>query len=105
MKCFAILFVLAGTLFGAPVYTTTQLPLGTTGGGNTTPLALIEMSEVLLGQMADLVLDTSNEASYYDGTNTISLWQADLTGFRAIMRHDVTMMQGAAIVLHAGLLY
>jgi HK97 family phage major capsid protein len=96
---------MAGTLYGIPLYTTTQIPLGTTGSGNTTPLAIIEMSYVLIGNMADLYIDTSNEASYYDGTNTISLWQSDMTGFRAILRHDITLMQGNAVVVHNGLLY
>jgi HK97 family phage major capsid protein len=96
---------LAGTLMGRPLYTSTQIPLTTTGSGNTTTLALIEMSEILIGNMADLMLDTSNEASYYDGTNTISLWQSDMTGFRAVMRHDCTAYHDQAIVIYPGLLY
>lgn len=94
-----------GTLLGIPLFTTTQLPLGITGSGNTTPLALIEMSYVLVGNMEDMYITTSDEASFYDGTNTISLWQSDMTGFRAIIRHDISLLQGAAVVVHNGLLY
>jgi HK97 family phage major capsid protein len=94
------------TLFGYPFLMSTQMPLGTTGTGATADLALVDMGYIVIGQMAELELRTSNEGSYVDGSsNTHSAYQDDLTLFRAIARHDIAPLHPEAIVRRRGLLY
>jgi HK97 family phage major capsid protein len=94
-----------GYMMGIPVYTTTQLPLGVTGTGSTASLALVEMSQVIIGELGDMELDVSTEGTYVTGGTTVAAWQNNLALFRAIMRHDVGLARPSAVVVRPGVIY
>jgi HK97 family phage major capsid protein len=93
------------TLFGKPFYTSTQLPTRTVGSGTTYDLALVEVSQVVIGQLGGMEVAMSDEASFVDGSNnTISAFQSNLSLFRMVLRHDVNVEHPSAVVVRQGIL-
>lgn len=93
------------TLMGLPFYTSTQIPVGTTGTNATADLALVEMSEVVIGQMGAMELEASTDGVYVDGGGaTISAFQSNLVLYRAIMRHDINLEHTSCVVLKKGII-
>ncbi|KIC19626.1 phage capsid protein [Leisingera sp. ANG-M6] len=87
-----------GTLHGAPIKTTSQIPDNLGGGGDETEIYFAEFSEIMIGDSMDITLGSSTEASYVDtGGNTISAFQNDLTLMRAIAEHDMAPAHDEAI--------
>lgn len=74
-------------------------PTGGTGTFSyvTSPLILAAMDQVLLGDTLEMFADSSDVASYFDGSNTISAYQRDQTIFRIIEEVDLNVMHPAAI--------
>lgn len=75
------------TLLGIPFASSTQIPINL-GSGDKTEIILADFADVLLGEVEGLSVDTSAEASYYDGTEWQSAYQSDLTLVRLVARHD-----------------
>jgi HK97 family phage major capsid protein len=93
------------TLFGKPFYTSTQLPTRTVNGHTTYDLALVEVSQVVIGQLGGMEVAMSDEASFVDGSNnTISAFQSNLSLFRMVLRHDVNIEHPSAVVVRQGIL-
>ena len=57
-----------------------------------------DFSEFLIGEQMGLEIETSREAAYYDGSNTVSAWQRDQTLIRAISLHDFAVRHTASFI-------
>lgn len=96
--------VMKGTLFGYPVFTTTQI--GTNyrnADSSNTDLSfvfLVEMTEDLLLDSMQLELAVSREGTYIDAAGaTVSAFTADQTLIRAISEHDHQLRHDAAVAV------
>lgn len=76
------------TLKGYPVATTTQVPSNLGTGANESEVYFADFGDCFIGEDTGLLIDYSKEASYSDGTNTISAFQRDQTLVRVIAKHD-----------------
>jgi HK97 family phage major capsid protein len=93
------------TLMGRPAYTSTQLPTETVNGHTCYTLSLVEVSQVVIGQLGGMELAVSDEGTYVDGSsNTISAFQSNLSLFRMILRHDINLEHASACVVRHGIL-
>jgi HK97 family phage major capsid protein len=98
--------VVAGTLWGWPIGTTTNVPitLDTTGAGNDdeSEIYLVDFSQVLIGESQGLLVDSSQEAAYHDGSNVQAAFSLDQTVVRAIAEHDLGMRHDKAVAMLTG---
>lgn len=98
--------VIAGTLWGWPIGTTTNVPitLDTTGAGNDdeSEIYLVDFSQVLIGESQGLLVDSSQEAAYHDGSNVQAAFSLDQTVVRAIAEHDLGMRHDKAVAMLTG---
>lgn len=93
--------MLTGKLWGMPYKTTTQIPTNL-GGGTESEVYLVDFADVVIGEAEQIVLDVSQEAAYYDGSNVIAAFSQDQTVIRAIAMHDIGMRhEASATVLTA----
>lgn len=96
---FADEMLTAKTLRGFPYIVSNQVSY-TAGSPGYVDIFLGDFSEFIIGEQMGMQIETSREASYYDGSNTISAFQNDQTLIRAIslhdfaIRHDVSFVQG-----------
>jgi len=98
--------IIRGTLWGWPIGTTTNVPitLDTTGSGNDneSEIYLVDFSQVLIGESMGLLVDSSQEAAYHDGSNVQAAFSLDQTVVRAIAEHDLGMRHDKAIAMLTG---
>ena len=81
------------TLRSKRVFSTSQIPINLGGGTDESEVYLVNMRHVLLGETGDMEIDTSQEASYFDGANLQSAFSKDLTLIRTKWRHDIDIRQ------------
>ena len=94
------------SLEGYPFLMTTQSPLGTTGTGTTTPLMLVDMEYVKIGQIGAMEIAVSTEATYVDTNgNIVSAFASNQSLFRVIWRHDVALDHAVAVCVENDVLY
>lgn len=87
-----------GTLHGAPIRTTSQVPDNLGVGGDETEIYFADFSEIMIGDSQQITLASSTEASYVNQAgDTVSAYQNDLTLMRAIAEHDMAPAHDAAI--------
>jgi HK97 family phage major capsid protein len=94
-------------LLGYRVSHSTQIPINltstATGGSQITTGSeyyFADMSEVIIGEAANLVLDVSAEASYVDsGSNVVSAFANDQTVIRVIEEHDFGVRYPQAVAV------
>jgi len=98
--------IVRGTLWGWPVGVTTNVPitLDTTGAGNDneSEIYLVDFAQVLIGESQGLLVDSSQEAAYHDGSNVQAAFSLDQTVVRAIAEHDLGMRHDKAIAMLTG---
>ena len=98
--------VINGTLWGWPIGTTTNVPitLDATGAGNDneSEVYLVDFSQVLIGESQSLLVDSSQEAAYHDGSNVQAAFSLDQTVVRAIAEHDLGMRHDKAVAMLTG---
>ena len=98
--------VIQGTLWGWPVGVTTNVPitLDTTGAGNDneSEVYLVDFAQVLIGESQNLLVDSSQEAAYHDGSNVQAAFSLDQTVVRAIAEHDLGMRHDKAVSILTG---
>ena len=98
--------VIAGTLWGWPIGTTTNVPitLDTTGAGNDneSEIYLVDFAQVLIGESQGLLVDSSQEAAYHDGSNVQAAFSLDQTVVRAIAEHDLGMRHDKGVAMLTG---
>ncbi len=85
--------MLRGTLWGFPFATTTTIPLTLTDNGGTDESEVYfgDFDEAIIGESANLIIDASQEAAYYDGSSVVAAYSQDQTVVRAIMEHDFAL--------------
>ncbi len=88
-----------GTLLGIPFATTTQIPTNLGSGGNESEIYLVDFNECIIGDGLTLEVQVSNEATYYDGSNTISAFQYDQTVVRIISTVDFAVRHEEAVAV------
>jgi HK97 family phage major capsid protein len=81
--------MLTGNLWKIPYATSTQIPINISGSGS--EMYLVDFADVVIGESKQLILDTSTEAAFNDGTGMQSSFQQDQTVIRAIAEHDLVM--------------
>lgn len=86
-----------GRLWGWPFKMTTQIPINLGGGTDESEIYLADFSEVMVGETEQLMIDTSTEAAYHDGSAVQAAFSLDQTVIRAIVEHDLGMRQDPAV--------
>lgn len=89
-------------LRGFPVRTTTAVPANLGGGSNESEIYFYDASEGIIGEATGILIDASGDASYSDGSNTVSAFQNDQTVIRAIAQHDFAMRHDQAVAVLTG---
>lgn len=94
--------LLTGKLFTYPYRVTTQIPENLTDGTQT-EIYFADFGEVVIGETLAMTFETSQEASYTDGSgNTISAFQNDQTLVRVLVEHDINVNYDTAIAVLTG---
>lgn len=94
--------LVAGSLFGYPYQTTTQLP-NNLGEGDESEIYLADFSQAIIGENTNLLVDVSTEATYHDDEgNPISVFENDMTLMRTIARHDFGVRHDEAVSVVTG---
>jgi len=93
-----------GKFWGFPYMDTTNIPVNL-GGGTASEIYLADFADVVLGEAGQLMVDTSTEASYWDGSALQSAYSKDLTLMRVIAQHDLNVRHDASIVLIEAVLW
>jgi HK97 family phage major capsid protein len=88
----------AGTFFGFPYDDTTNIP-DDLGASTESEVYLCDFADVVLGESMNMMIDTSTEASYWDGSALQSAYSKDLTLMRVISEHDLGVRHDASIVV------
>ena len=88
-----------GKFFGFPFMDTTNIPADLGGGNDESEIYLVDFADVILGESMNLTIDTSSEASYWDGTALQSAYSKDLTLMRVISEHDLGVRHAESLVL------
>lgn len=91
--------LLQGRLWGWPFKWTTQIPVNLGGGTDESELYLADFADVVVGETESLMIDTSTEAAYFDGTNLQSAFSRDQTVIRGIVEHDIGIRQDACVAV------
>ena len=88
-----------GTFWGFPFSDTTNIPDDLGAGSDETEIYLADFADVILGESMNMMIDTSTEASYWDGTAYRSAYSKDLTLMRVIEEHDLGVRHEESIVV------
>mgnify|MGYP001606699420 FL=1 len=88
-----------GTLWGWPYGITTSVPVNVGTSSNKSELYLVDFAQALIGESMNLVVDTSYEAAYHDGSAVIAAYSQDQTVVRAIAEHDFGMRHDKAVAV------
>lgn len=89
--------MMRGTLWTFPYATTTQIPTNLGGGGNESEIYFGDFADVVIGDAEQLVIDTSGEAAYHDGSNVVAAFSLDQTVVRAIHEHDLVLRHDRSV--------
>lgn len=94
--------MLGGSLWGFPWKSTTSIPRNL-GGGTESEVYLVDMSDVLIGDVHGLEVEASREASYRDSGGTlVSAFDRDETVLRGIQRVDLGVRHEESIAVLTG---
>lgn len=91
--------LMQGRLWGWPVKMTTQIPVNLGGGTDESEIYLADFAEIFVGETTQLLLDTSSEAAYHDGSAVQAAFSLDQTVIRVIVEHDLAMRQPDAVAV------
>lgn len=91
--------LLQGRLWGWPFKWTTQIPVNMGGGTDESEIYLADFADVVVGETESLMIDTSTEAAYFDGSNLQSAFSRDQTVIRGIVEHDLGIRQDACVAV------
>ena len=94
-----------GRLNGYPYAVSYDIPENLGVGENETEIYMIVFSEAIIGESYNLNLETSSEASYWDGTKYISAFSTDQTIIRAIMENDFILRHDEAAAVLTGVVW
>lgn len=93
-----------GTLWGWPFRSTTVVPTNLTdhGGSAESEIYLTDFDEAVIGETERLIVDASNEAAYWDGSQVVSAFSQDQSVVRTIQEHDFAMRRNTAVAVMNG---
>ncbi len=93
--------MLTGRLWGYPFGSTTDVPINLTDGGGTneSELYFVDMADAVIGESERMMVDSSSEAAYHDGSNVIAAYSQDQTVIRAIEEHDFAMRREESVAV------
>lgn len=93
--------ILAGRLWGWPTAITTEIPTNLTdgGGSNESEVYLVDMADAVIGEAMRLIVDSSSEAAYHDGSAVVAAYSQDQTVIRAIAEHDFAMRREESVAV------
>ena len=96
--------MLRGTLLGWPFRVTTQIPITASSntvdtGGTYSEIYFGAFAHAVIGEAQGLIVDASQEAAYYDGTNVVAAYSQDQTVIRVIAEHDFALRHDRAFSL------
>jgi hypothetical protein len=57
------------------------------------------MADAVIGDATSIIIDTSTEAAYHDGTQVVAAFSQDQTVVRAIVQHDFGMRHDASVAV------
>lgn len=90
--------MMTGKLWGYPFKLTNQIPINL-GSGDKTEITLCNMDDAIIGESLNMVIDASQEAAYYDGTQVQAAFSNDQTVVRCIEEVDFTMRHNESVVV------
>ena len=85
-----------GTLWGYPFAVTNNIPVNL-GGGSDSKVFMVDFADVVIGQSLGMIIDSSADAAYSDGGNTVAAFSKDQTVIRAIVEHDMGMRHDSSV--------
>ena len=88
-----------GTFWGYPFRATTQIPYTLGAGSDESLIYFVDFADILIGEATSLMVDVSNEASYWDGSALQSAFSLDQTVLRLIEHHDIATRHEESIVI------
>lgn len=91
--------MMRGTLMGYPYGVTTNVPINVGVSSNKSEIYLADFAQVLIGESMALMVDTSQEAAYHDGSSVIAAYSQDQTVVRTIMEHDLGVRHDKAVAV------
>jgi HK97 family phage major capsid protein len=91
-----------GTLLGAPIGRTTQIPNNLGGGGDESELYLVDFGECVITDYYAVEITVSSEASVLDGSTTVNTFQQDMMAIRGVAATDFTMLHPEGAVVLTG---
>ena len=91
--------MMVGRLWTFPFGSTTQIPENLGGGGDESEVYLVDMADAVIGDATSIIIDTSTEAAYHDGSQVIAAFSQDQTVVRAILQHDFGMRHDASVAV------
>ena len=91
--------MMQGRLFGFPYGVTTNIPITVGTSSNKSEIYLVDFAQVLIGESMNLMVDTSQEAAYHDGSSVIAAYSQDQTVVRTIAEHDLGLRHDKAVAV------
>lgn len=95
-----------GTLWGFPFQVTSQIPVNLTdvsAGTAGSEVYLADFADVVICQATQLLVDSSTEAAYVDGSNTNAAFSLDQMVIRTILEHDIVSRHDFSIAVLTGM--
>jgi HK97 family phage major capsid protein len=90
-----------GSLFGVPLFTTTQIPVNL-GGGSDSEMYLADMNQVVIGDALNPVVEIFDGAAYHSGSSVVSGVSRDETVVRMKQEHDIVVRHPEAVAVKTG---
>jgi len=95
-----------GTLWGYPFQVTTQIPVNlsdVSAGTAGSEVYLADFADLVTCQATQLLVDSSTEAAYVDGSTTQAAFSLDQMVIRTILEHDFVMRHDFSIAVLTGM--
>jgi HK97 family phage major capsid protein len=93
--------MMTGKLWNLPYKVTTLIPENL-GAGSDSELYLADFADVVIGEVPNIVVETSTEASYFDGAQLQSAFSLDQTVIKLIIEHDLAVRHQESIAVLTG---
>jgi HK97 family phage major capsid protein len=88
--------IASGSLFGIPLFTTTQIPVNL-GGGAESEMYLVDMSQVIIGDSLAPVVEFFDNGTYNNNAGVLTSGiSTDSTVIRLKQEHDIIMLHPEA---------
>ena len=84
------------TLYGWPVFVSTNIPVNL-GAGTETELYFVDMMDAIIAEASGLEIVVDSSAAYLEGGTLVSAFTRDETLMRAISRHDFAMRHDVSV--------